>query len=122
MKKKYTHAVPRWPLSDEWAVGLDACNWRLYQRIHSKKDDKPTGWRVVGYYPNLGMLLESLANKVAMNDTGNPTLKGHLLEATETWEALQKVFVAKMLVAGVGLGTKPPRYADFSSIDSSSKE
>ena len=58
------HPEPKWILSPVWGLAIDPLNWKLMKRGTNPKTGKPSRWRVVGYYPKLNMLVDSLAEKI----------------------------------------------------------
>lgn len=72
-------AQPHWTLNDDWAIGTDSYNWKLYRRSGK-------GWRPIGYYPTPEMLLKSFHQKLTRVEPPQPTLEQyveHCLERTQ---------------------------------------
>jgi len=77
IKKKVVRKAltPEWVLSEEWGVGRDTWNWKLYHKVGVDK----TKWKVIGYYRSPDQLLESLMRKVGrVEDRGGRELIAHL--------------------------------------------
>jgi len=34
---------PKWILNDDWGVGIDPLNWKIYQRVHDRKTRERKG-------------------------------------------------------------------------------
>ena len=75
---------PKWILSDDFGISIDSLNWKLLQRRHDKKTGEPTGWIVIGYYPNLKLLAEGMQRRIVLMDSDEPGLSEHLQAAVRT--------------------------------------
>jgi hypothetical protein len=107
-KKSKERKPPPWLLSAEWGIGIDSYNWKLYRRLKTR-------WNVVGHYPTLRMLANGLQEKVALTDQCHPTFVAHVKSVIEESDKLTKAMLEQVRDMEVGLDTKPPKYATFSS-------
>jgi hypothetical protein len=108
------HPDPKWILSPVWGLAIDPLNWKLMKRGTNSKTGKPSHWRVVGYYPKLKMLVDSLAEKIMLTDTSSTDLVGHLKQAQEAGLALGSTLNAALLTMDrVGPETLPPGYRAY---------
>ena len=105
---------PRWILTDDWGIGIDALNWKLYKRSRNRKTNEPTTWSPVGYCPTLNMLAESLTNKVMLQDTDAADIVTHIVRAVS---AVEQVIAALKVQMGtmdrIGLQTRPAGYRKY---------
>ena len=109
-----TETKPRWILTEDWAIGIDPLNWKLYKRSHNRSTGKCTSWRVVGYYPKLGMLAESLTEKILLHDTQAHDAVSHLIRAVAAVEQVIYALKHQMTTMDrVGLDTLPPGYRKY---------
>ncbi len=99
---------PKWRLSEDYGIGLDSYNWKLYRRIWGRKTSRRAGWRICGYFPTLKMLIEGMQNRMMLEDSDNPDLASHVEMAlsvhTDACSSL------KSQLDSMGLDTKPAAY------------
>ena len=108
------HPDPKWILSPVWGLAIDPLNWKLMTRGTNPKTGKPSRWRVVGYYPKLIMLVDSLAEKIMLTDSDSTDLLDHLKQAQEVGLALGSTLNAALhTMDRVGPETLPPRYRAY---------
>ena len=60
---------PTWILTEDWGIGIDPLNWRLYARTKSKKTGESTGWRIAGYFPKLKYLVARMHELTMLTKT-----------------------------------------------------
>ena len=114
------HPEPKWILSPVWGLAIDPLNWKLMKRGTNPKTGKPSHWRVVGYYPKLNMLVDSLAEKIMLTDTDSTDLLDHLKQAQEAGQALGNSLNAALhTMDRVGPETLPPGYRAYQEKTSS---
>ena len=103
---------PKWIISEDYGVGIDSLNWKLYQRVIAKKEGKADGWKVIGYYPKLGDLFYSLFGAMMLNDCDSADIPEHVDQAVDAWQRAARQL--KEFMDGIaGLDTLPPAYANF---------
>ncbi len=108
------HPDPKWILSPVWGLAIDPLNWKLMKRGTNPKTGKPTRWRVVGYYPKLNMLVDSLIENIMLTDSDSTDLLDHLKQAQEVGLALGSTLNAALhTMDRVGPETLPPRYRAY---------
>ena len=108
------HPEPKWILSPVWGLAIDPLNWKLMKCGANPKTGKPSRWRIVGYYPKLNMLVDSLAEKIMLTDTDSTDLLDHLKQAQEAGQALGSTLNAALhTMDRVGPETLPPGYRTY---------
>ena len=107
---------PKWVLTEDWGIGLDTLNWKLYKRSRNRKTGLPTKWGAVGYYPTLEMLAESLSRRVMLTDTEATDIVSHLIRAVQSVEGLLSALKVQMnTMDKVGLQTRPAGYRKYAA-------
>lgn len=104
---------PMWFLTEEAAIGIDSYNWRLYTRVKDKKTNKPAGWKIAGYYPNLEKLAHDMGNTLLMQDKGINSMEEHFQKGLQEFQQAISRLKEEMDKLRVGLKTLPRKYADF---------
>jgi hypothetical protein len=115
------HPEPKWILSPVWGLAIDPLNWKLMRRGTNPKTGKPSQWRVVGYYPKLNMLVDSLAEKIMLTEPNPTDLLDQLKQAQEAGQALGSTLNAALhTMDRVGPKTLPPGYRAYQGYKTSS--
>ena len=109
---------PNWMLTDDYAVGIDPLNWKLYRRTMDKKTGNPKGWKVIEYHPTLKRLLSSVMDALMLTDTGAADIPTHVKTVIEACESASSALDRFMSAIGAGLDTLPPKYASYETIKS----
>jgi len=104
---------PQWQINEEWGLGLDPYNWKLYRRSPKEDGKGYTTWKVDSYYPNLKFLGRGLQSSILLTSSNIDSFKDHLAEAVKAAEDAVKALEVQMERIGVGLDTMPPKYADY---------
>ena len=104
---------PNWMLTDDYAVGIDPLNWKLYRRTMDKKTGLPKGWKVIGYYPKLRKLLDGVMEALMLTETDAVDIPAHVNAAIEACDSAASALNRFMAAMGVGIDTLPPKYASY---------
>lgn len=102
---------PNWILNDDWGVGIDPMNWRVYRRQVNKKTKKRGGWKVVGYYPHLAMLIEGLQRDMLLEDSDSSSLAEHVEDVLQAWHVAVSSLSEQINTMGAELAKMPPAVA-----------
>ena len=113
---------PKWQLTDEWGLGLDSMNWKLYRRNPLKTEDGYTYWRVDSYYPTLFFLIRGLQNNIILTESDSPSFREHLDDAIEAATEALKALDKQRKALGVGIDTLPPKYAEYRQTEKGGKK
>jgi hypothetical protein len=114
---KHPKLKPKWYLSADYGIGIDALNWRLYQTVQAKKVAAELNWKVIGYFPTLGLLVKGLQEHILREDISCPDLETHVNTALECWEACAQALKDQLDAMAVGIDTYPPKYATYKILD-----
>ena len=110
-------AEPMWILTEDYAVGIDSLNWKLFRCVTNRRTGERTGWKVIEYHPRLRNLMTSLLDAMMLDDSDADNIPEHVNSAVEAWQSAGKALTEYM--NGVaGLDTLPPAYANFSKEES----
>ncbi len=81
VKVKDMGVTPEWIVADNWAVGVDPMNWKLYRRMPSGK------WKVLGYYGSVAFLLRDMRKQIErIEDPKSDDVVTHLVECSIDFE------------------------------------